>query len=103
MDEGRVNQDYDNHSDDQSIVIYEREGEQIRMTVSEFRGNLYFGIRYWLLTIDDEWIPTKSGFSWPYTLDSTSRLFNAFTQILSKSEVLHEVEARAKEIQAKTE
>lgn len=86
-----VNQDYNGHEDDQSYVIYRKEGEQIRLTVSEFRGNLYLGIRYWLEDIKGDWFPTKSGFSFPYTLETTSALFQAFTKILSNSEVLHEV------------
>lgn len=87
----KVNQDYMGHEEDQSYVIHEREGEQVRLTVSEFRGNLYIGIRYWLLGLNDEWFPTKSGFSMPYNLDTTTNLFLAFTKMLSNSEVLHEV------------
>lgn len=86
-----VNQDYSGHEDDQSYVVFEKEGEQMRLTVSEFRGNLYFGIRYWMQDITGEWFPTKSGFSMPYNLDTTTKLFKAFTKILSNSEVLHEV------------
>ena len=99
----QVNQDYDGHLDDQSILLWEKEGEQVRLTVSEFRGNLYMGIRYWLQDITGEWIPTRSGFSFPYTLETTSQLFYAFTQILSESEVLHEVHKRAEELKAKGE
>ena len=84
-------QDYEAHSEEQSIVVFEDQGRQIRMTVSEYRGNLYFGFRLWLLDILDNWFPTKSGFSFPYTLETTSSMFQAFTKILSKSEVLHEV------------
>lgn len=97
----QVNQNYEGHVDDQSIILWEKEGEQVRLTVSEFRGNLYMGIRYWLLDINDEWFPTKSGFSFPYTLETTSQLFYAFTQILSESEVLHEVQKRAEELKDK--
>ncbi|AXC43088.1 transcriptional co-activator [Salmonella phage S124] len=99
----QVNQNYEGHVDDQSILLWEKEGEQVRLTVSEFRGNLYMGIRYWLQDITGEWFPTKSGFSFPYTLETTSQLFYAFTQILSESEVLAEVQKRAEEIKAKTE
>ncbi|AWN08752.1 transcriptional regulator [Escherichia phage Gostya9] len=97
----QVNQNYEGHVDDQSILLWEKEGEQIRLTVSEFRGNLYMGIRYWLQDITGEWFPTKSGFSFPYTLETTSQLFYAFTQILSESEVLAEVQKRAEELKAK--
>ncbi|HFZ8394687.1 TPA: transcriptional coactivator p15/PC4 family protein [Salmonella enterica subsp. enterica serovar Saintpaul] len=99
----QVNQNYEGHVDDQSILLWEKEGEQVRLTVSEFRGNLYMGIRYWLQDITGEWFPTKSGFSFPYTLETTSQLFYAFTQILSESEVLAEVQKRAEELKAKTE
>ncbi|QXV85110.1 hypothetical protein bas27_0040 [Escherichia phage TrudiGerster] len=99
----QVNQNYEGHIDDQSILLWEKEGEQVRLTVSEFRGNLYMGIRYWLQDITGEWFPTKSGFSFPYTLETTSQLFYAFTQILSESEVLAEVQKRAEELKAKTE
>lgn len=102
MSGDNVNQDYVGHVDDQSIVIWEREeGQQVRLTVSEFRGNLYLGIRYWLQDIEGEWFPTKSGFSMPYTLETTSHLFKAFTKILSNSEVLLEVEKEAKRLAEK--
>lgn len=89
--ENQVNQDYVGHEEEQSIVLWEKEGEQIRLTISEFRGNLYMGIRYWLQDINNEWFPTRSGFSFPYNLETTSTLFQAFVKILSKSEVLDEV------------
>ncbi|ATS94073.1 putative ssDNA-binding transcriptional regulator [Pectobacterium phage DU_PP_V] len=92
-----VNQDYSGHEDDQSFVIFEREGTEIRLTVSEFRDNLYLGFRLWLQDINGDWFPTKSGFSFPYSIETTSRIFRAFTKILSESEVLHEVSERAKE------
>lgn len=93
-DNERVNQDYSGHSDEQSVLLWEKEGEQVRLTVSEFRGVLYLGIRYWLLDIEENWFPTKAGFSIPYTLDTTVRLFSALVDILSEGEVLHEVMKR---------
>lgn len=104
MDElGNTNQNYDDHSDEQNIVIFEKPGEQVRLTVSEFRGNYYFGMRLWLEDIKGEWFPTKSGFSFPYNIDTTATLFSALTKILSRAEVLEEVQARAAEISAKQE
>lgn len=88
----RVNQDYEGHEEQQSVVLWEKsDGQQVRLTVSEFRGNLYLGIRYWIMDLDNEWTPTKAGFSIPYTLDSTSRLYSALVKILSEAEVLQEV------------
>lgn len=85
--------DYEGHTDQLDEVLYynERKGFQIRLTVSEFRGNYYLGIRKWIQDMEDEWRPTKDGFSWPYNLATTSTLFSALTGILSKAEVLSEV------------
>lgn len=84
---------YEGHEDCTSEVFFENEekGFQYRLTVSEFRGNLYFGIRKWMVDINDDWFPTKEGFTIPYTLATTGSLFSALTKILSKGEVLHEV------------
>lgn len=96
MDE-RVNQDYEGHEDEQTIVLWEKpDGQQVRLTVSEFRGNLYFGIRYWIMDIENEWVPTKAGFSMPYNLDTVSRLFSALVELLSEAEVLQEVIDKSK-------
>lgn len=93
----KVNQDYVGHTDEQSVILWQKEdGQQVRLTVSEFRGNLYLGIRYWIMDLENEWVPTKAGFSIPYTLDSVSRLYSALVQILSEAEVLHEVIAVSK-------
>ncbi len=61
-------------------------GEQVRLTVSEFRGNLYMGIRYWLLDINDGGFQRIGFFSLHPRNNITA--FYAFTQILSESEVL---------------
>lgn len=84
---------YEEHSDCISEVFFENEdkGFQYRLTVSEFRGKYYLGIRKWIIDIDDDWFPTKEGFTIPYNINTTSSLFSALTKILSKAEVLHEV------------
>ncbi|QFR57706.1 transcriptional co-activator [Serratia phage Slocum] len=97
----KILQGYEGHTEDQNIVIFEREGEQVRMTVSEFRGNMYFGFRVWLQDINENWFPTKAGFSWPYNLSTTSSVFKALTHILSRAEVLSEVFARMDEVELK--
>lgn len=99
MDDSNSNtcQSYEGHTDDQNIVLFEKEGQQVRMTVSEFRGNMYFGFRVWLQDITGEWFPTKAGFSWPYNLHTTSKVFEALTHVLSRAEVLSEVFARVEE------
>jgi hypothetical protein len=97
--ESGVNQTYEDHSEEQNVIVFEKPGEQVRLTVSEFRGNMYFGLRVWLQDINEEWFPTKAGFSWPYTLDTTANLFYGLTHVLSKAEVLKEVYSRVKELE----
>lgn len=88
-----VTDSYNGHEDLLDEVIYEsfEKDIQIRLTVSEFRGNLYMGLRKWVIDIDESWMPTKQGFTFPYNLVTTSAMFGALTKILSKGEVLHEV------------
>ena len=85
--------DYIEHDECISRVVFENElrGFQIRLTVSEFRGKYYIGLRKWYADMYDDWFPTKQGFSWEYNLESTSALFEGLTSILSESEVLHDV------------
>lgn len=98
VDDGKANQDYEGHTDEQSVILWSRsDGQQLRLTVSEFREELYLGVRLWLLGIDDVWFPTKSGFSVPYNLFTTSKMFSALTELLSESEVLEEVMKHSKE------
>lgn len=88
-----VNDDYVQHLDEMSRCLYhdERKGHQIWLTVSEFRGNYYLGLRKWVQDLEGEWIPTKQGFSWPYNLETTTSLFSGLCSILSEAEVLQEV------------
>jgi len=88
----KANQDYEGHSDEQSEVLWSKvDGQELRLTVSEFRGELYLGVRLWMLDIEDNWFPTKAGFSVPYNLDTTTKFYTALTKLLSKAEVLQEV------------
>lgn len=88
-----VNDNFDGHTDELSAVITENKeyGKQVRMTVSEFMGNHYLGIREYYLDFDEEWKPTRNGMSFPYNLDTTTNMFQAFTNILSRAEVIAEV------------
>lgn len=89
--EGEFLQDISGNTDLIDHILWEKYGEQVRFTVSEFLGNTYFGIRYWYLDLEDVWRPTSRGFSIPFTLDSTTRLFKALATCLSKAELLQEV------------
>ncbi|BAV81260.1 putative ssDNA-binding transcriptionalregulator [Vibrio phage VCPH] len=88
-----VNDDFEGHEDRLDAVIFENKeyGTQVRFTVTEFMDRYYMGIRRYYLSFEGEWLPTKSGFSWPYDLKTSTNLFCAFTELLSNAEVLHEV------------
>lgn len=88
-----VEDSFEGHEDVLDAVIFENKewGKQVRMTVSEFLGNHYLGLREYYLDFSGDWLPTKNGMSFPYNLDTTTNMFQAFTSILSRAEVLAEV------------
>lgn len=100
-----VNDDFNGHDDCLDEVIFENReyGLQIRFTVTEFMGRHYIGLRKYYLSFEDEWLPTKQGFSFPYNLETTTNLFCAFTQLLSKAEVLAEVHRASEERNVKSD
>jgi hypothetical protein len=70
-------------------IIYENEakGEQYRLTVSEFREQMYLHIRKYYLSFDEGYLPTKEGACFPMTIGSVSELFDALVDLLSETEV----------------
>jgi hypothetical protein len=88
-----VEDNFTDHEDVLDAVIFENKewGKQVRMTVSEFRGNHYLGLREYFLDFEGDWLPTKNGMSFPYNIDTTTNMFQAFTSILSRAEVIAEV------------
>ena len=67
-------------------VIWEDGSEQLRFTVSEFRGKMYLSLSYWYLTFEEDWAPTTKGVTLPYNPDTVTYLVEAFSKILSKTE-----------------
>lgn len=91
-DEGVVRQENDMYPDEFTVPLWVKNGEEVQFAISEFRGNLYMGIRLWLQDATDEtWFPTRAGFSIPFNIDTSARLFKALVKTLSKAEVLDEV------------
>lgn len=73
-----------------SKVVCDKGDKQLRIAVSEFRDTLYISLRWWKLSFDEEtYFPTKEGVTLPYTLDTTSKLYNSFVELLSEGEVMH--------------
>jgi hypothetical protein len=67
-------------------IIAEGDDYQIRLTVSDFRDNEYLHIRKYYLDFNEEWLPTKEGFSIPLSLDTAKNLFDGLVEILSNAE-----------------
>jgi hypothetical protein len=95
-----VEDSFEGHEDVLNAVIFENKewGKQVRMTVSEFRDNHYLGLREYYLDFSGDWLPTKNGMSFPYNIDTTTNMFQAFTNILSRAEVLAEVFKNCEEL-----
>jgi hypothetical protein len=72
-----------------SYIIFEdlAEFSQWRITISEFRGKEYFGIRKYFLSYEGTWEPTKEGISTEYTLTFTHNLLLALSNLVSRSEL----------------
>ena len=88
------NQNLEGHTDlvDSIILDNEVKGIQYRFTISEFYGKHYIGVREWYTEFEGDFAPSNNGFTIPYELHTTSRLFLAFRDLLSKAEVLQEIE-----------
>lgn len=74
-----------------TIFINEDKGVQYRFTISEFRGKNYIGVREWYVDFEGEWAPSNNGFTMPYELHTSARLFGALAEVLSDAEVLKDV------------
>jgi hypothetical protein len=76
-------------SDLYNRIIYENEvkGEQYRLTVNEFRDQMYLHVRKYYLSFDEGYLPTKEGACIPMTIGSVSELFDALVDLLSETEV----------------
>jgi hypothetical protein len=84
---------YIDHNDLLDVVILDvpAKGVQYRLTVSEFRGSLYMGVREWYASFDNCFAPSNNGFNMPYNLHSCSALFRALATLLAKAETKDEV------------
>lgn len=81
------------HTDLLEVVLLENpaKGIQYRFAITEFREVLYLSIREWYEGFEGDFLPTRNGFTIPYTLDTSAKLYNALTNILSDAEVLNDV------------
>tara|TARA_Y100001938_G_scaffold134347_1_gene194695 strand:- start:117 stop:413 length:297 start_codon:yes stop_codon:yes gene_type:complete len=88
----KENDQLSGHSDLMDVVLLEKDGVQYRLSVSEFRESKYLSVREWYMDFEEEWKPSKNGFTMPYNLNSTAALYAGLHSLLSKAEVLHLIE-----------
>lgn len=88
----KENDQLKDHSDLLDIVLIEKDGVQYRLSISEFRESKYISIREWYLDFEEEWKPSRNGFTMPYNLNSTAALYAALHGLLSEAEVLQTIQ-----------
>lgn len=76
-----------------SAVICRKEDEdkELRLAISHFRGKNYLSLRWWRLSLDEEWFPTKEGVTMEYKLSTVGSLFDGLCSLLSQAEVMDRV------------
>jgi hypothetical protein len=78
-------------SDDSTLyekVISENDdkGSQLRLVVSEYRGQQYIHLRKYFLSYEGDWVPTKEGATMPATIQSVFALLDGLIELCSKEE-----------------
>jgi len=72
---------------DFSRIIQETDTEQVRVTVSEFKGTQYLQIRKYFQDFEGLWVPTPKGISMPLGISNTLGLFLAISELMSNAEI----------------
>jgi len=79
--------------------VYERiihedgnRGNQVRLTISTFRGVEYLSIRKYYMDFEEEWKPSTEGISMPIDFNNSRELFIGLVEILSLAETKEIIE-----------
>jgi Transcriptional Coactivator p15 (PC4) len=74
-------------------IISENEdkGTQLRLVVSEFKGEYYIHLRKYFLSYEGDFVPTKEGASFPATIQSIFSLLDGLIEICSKEESIETI------------
>ena len=77
-----------------SVTLFDNpdKGIQYRLTISQFYDTTYLSVREFYQEYDGSFAPTKNGLHIPYTLHTTSRLYDGLSILLSQAETLEEVQ-----------
>lgn len=79
------------HQDDEKAF-------QVRLVVSEFKGNYYLHIRKYFLSFEGEWVASLEGITFPYNLKTSANLFTAVCSMVSEAELEGSVKEEFKEL-----
>jgi hypothetical protein len=79
--------------DDEGQVVFEKlisenidKHYQVMLTVNEFKGEHYLGLRKYFLSFDEGFIPSREGISMKYEIDSSFRLLEGLLEIIPVEE-----------------
>lgn len=80
-------------------VIWENEdkGFQLKLVVSEFRGEQYIHLRKYFLSYEGDYIPTKEGATMPASISNIYNLLDGIIELCSKEESTESINAYFKE------
>lgn len=84
--------DITGYNDELEVVLLEYKDKQFRLGISTFRDETYISVREWYQDFEGSFSPSTNGFIMPYTLHSSSNLFNGLKTVLAQAETLSEVE-----------
>jgi len=85
--------------------VYERvihddgdRGNQVRLTISTFRGVEYLSLRKYYLDFEEEWKPSTEGISMRIDFNNSRELFIGLVEILSLAESKEIIEEHFKDL-----
>jgi hypothetical protein len=77
----------------EGITLYEKilsenedKGTQVRLVVSDFKGEQYVHLRKYYLSYEGDFVPSKEGVHFPATIQSIFALLDGVIEISSKEE-----------------
>jgi hypothetical protein len=76
-------------------IIFENEdkGFQYRLTLSEFRGIEYVGLRKYYLDYEGDYLPSNEGATIPATMQNIFALLDGLIELCAGEEVLDSIES----------
>lgn len=76
----------DNTLFSKTIYSDEEKFTEVRLTVNDFRGVEYLGLREYYMDFDEQWYPTNKGITIPLSILCTKNLLTALLELVSEAE-----------------